>query len=116
MRLHLPEFGDHVGRGLGQIVMGRGPAIEATRLKPVKGPILAQEMRQMAQVEHVAEHACHEEEGRLWPTFAPVHRHEMGKAALWFLWCGRVLSRLLRANLGLDQCGAGADRGGLEED
>ncbi len=116
VRLDLAQFGDHVARGLGQIVMGGSAAIEATRLKPVKGPILAQEMRQMPQVQHIAKHARDEEEGRFRPAFAPVHRHQMGKTALRFLWCGGVLSRLLRPDLRLDQRGTGADGGGLEQD
>ena len=45
VRLYLPEFGDHVGCGLGQIVMRGSAAIEAACLKAVEGPILAQEMR-----------------------------------------------------------------------
>ncbi len=115
MRLHLPDFGDHVARGLGEVVMRGLAAQKAARLKPVKRPLLAQKMREMAQVEHIAEHARDQEEGRAGTAFAPVHRHEMGEAARRLRGSG-CRARLLRADARLDQPRAGADGGGLEQD
>src|SRR6056297_3205317 len=73
-------------------------------------------MRQMAQVEHVAEHARDKEEGRFWPALAAMHRHQMGEAAGGLRLGRGALARLLRADARLDQARAGADGGGLEQD
>ena len=60
----------------------RGLAAEQpARLQPVEGPVAARQRGQVTQVQHVAEHARHKEEGRLRPAFAVMHGHKVLEAA-----------------------------------
>ena len=115
MRLHLTDFGDHVARGLAQVIMRRVAPVKPARLKPEDGARVAQQMREVAQVEHVAEHPRDKEERRARPALAAMHGHEVGKATLFGRGGDGGFAGLLRAGLRLDERRAGADGGGLEQ-
>ena len=118
MRLHLPHLRDVIPRGIHQIAMRRLIAIKPARLQPIEGTVRAQKMRQMPQVQDIAEHARHQEEGRARSPLAHMHGHDMGKSPLRRGRLGRHLAlgpRHHSATL-LDQRGTGTDRGRLEQD
>ena len=62
MRLHPANGTQVVGGHILHSILRRAPAIQASGLKPVERPVGPQRLRQMAQVEHIAEHAVHDEQ------------------------------------------------------
>ena len=89
--------------------------VEPGRLQAVEGPIGADQGGQVSQIQHVAEHARHQEEGGL-PASAPASIAEVLEARLRN---GRLSALLLRfgplgADRFADQPGAALDRRRLE--
>ena len=117
--LHLLQLCDVIPRGFGDRLVRLFIAIKPARLKAVEAALIPQQVRKMAQVQDVAEHASHKEERRLRPAFAVVHRHQMAEAAfgLFGFRLIRRIARLPRVPHAFgNQRGAGADGGGLEQD
>ena len=81
VRLDRAQLGDVVGGRLLEGRVRRLVAVEAARLQPVERPVGAEQVREVAQVQHVAEHAGDQEERRPRPALAVVHGDEVREAA-----------------------------------
>ena len=120
MRLHLAHLGDVVGRRRFKGFVRCLVTIETPRLQAVERPFGAEQARQMPQVQHVAEHARHQEERCLFAAFAVVHRHQVDKAAPGGRGRAGFAGGGIRSTTGVadalaDQRGAQGDGGCLEQ-
>ena len=77
MRLHGAELGDVVGGGFLEGPVRLLVAVEAAGLQAVERPVGAEQVREVAQVQDVAEHAGDEEERRARAALALVHGDEV---------------------------------------
>lgn len=80
MRLHLADLDQVVARHFLEGLVRGVAAEQAAGLHAVERSVAADLVGEMTQVEHVAEHAGHQEERQVRPTATRVHRHEVGEA------------------------------------
>ena len=81
MRLNGTQFLDVVAGHLLEGFVRRVIAVQAARLQAVERPVAANEVGQVPQIQHVAEHAGDQEKGSPLASFARVHRNQMRVAA-----------------------------------
>ena len=79
VRLDFAQLDEIVGGRLFEGFVRLSIAIEAAGLERVERPILAQQMGEMAEIEHVAEHACDDEQRSATGDGTRMHRHDMPK-------------------------------------